>query len=274
MIELPESYVLMEQINKELKGRKIKYAKAGHSPHAFAWYTGNPEEYNEKLTGKTITGADIYSGSVRIKAEDMYMIISTPIRFHKKGEKLPQKYQLYIEFEDLSSITCTVQMWGCMFCFRDGDAKGIPEMHVISNNPSPLEEEFNEEYFRALLHKENLSSLSAKAFLTTQQRITGIGNGTAQDILFTAKIHPKTKMSALCDDELAGLFSAIKSVTASMKLNGGRDTESDLYGCHGGYKTILSKKTVNQPCPICNSLTKKAAYLGGSIYFCENCQKE
>lgn len=67
MIELPESYVLADQINKELKGKKIREAEADHSPHAFAWYTENPAEYNEKLAGKTITGADIYSGNVRIR---------------------------------------------------------------------------------------------------------------------------------------------------------------------------------------------------------------
>jgi formamidopyrimidine-DNA glycosylase len=123
-----------------------------------------------------------------------------------------------------------------------------------------------------LLRKEKLSSLSAKAFLTTEQRILGLGNGAAQDILFTAKIHPRRKMSTLSDADLNVLFKAIKSVLADMRQNGGRDTEYDLLGCRGGYKTILSKNTVNKPCPICNTLIKKESYLGGSIYFCE-CQK-
>ncbi len=273
MIELPEVYVLAEDMNRELKGKKIKLAQADHSPHAFALYTGNPAEYNGKLAGKTITGADIYSGSVRLRAEDMLLILTTPVRFHKKSEKLSEKYQLYIGFEDDTSITCTVQMWGSMFCFREGDTDGVPRQHIINDIPSPLEEGFHEAFYKAMLQKEKLTSLSAKAFLTTDQRIPGLGNGVAQDILFTAKIHPKRKMSALSDTELKALFEAAKGVLADMRQRGGRDTEYDFYGNRGGYKTILSKNTVNKPCPICNTLIKKESFLGGSIYFCENCQK-
>lgn len=273
MIELPESYVLADQINKEITGKIIVKAEANHSPHAFALYSGNPEEYNERLVGKAITCADIYSGNVRIKADDMILIITTPIRFHKKGAKLPEKHQLYLEFEDATALTCTIQMWGSMFCFREGEENGIPGQHIINDTPSPLEQGFHEKYFRELLQKEKLSSLSAKAFLTTQQRIPGLGNGVVQDILFTAKLHPRRKMSTLSEEELKGLFNAIKSTLADMWKKGGRDTEYDLYGSRGGYKTILSKNTVNRPCPVCNTLIKKENYLGGSIYFCEECQR-
>ncbi len=273
MIELPESYVLMDQIISEVKGKKIIRAAADHTPHAFARYTGDPAEYNEKLADKTITGADIYSGNLRIRAGDMILILTTPVRFHKKGEKLPEKHQLYLEFEDASSITCTVQMWGCMYCFQEKDANGIPETHVISKNPTPLEDSFDEGFFKSLLQNKKLSSLPAKAFLATEQRISGLGNGAAQDILFTARIHPKRKMSTLSDPELNVLFKAVKSVLSDMRNNGGRDTEYDLYGRKGGYRTILSKNTVNKPCPICSTLIKKESYLGGSIYFCEQCQK-
>jgi formamidopyrimidine-DNA glycosylase len=36
---------------------------------------------------------------------------------------------------------------------------------------------------------------------------------------------------------------------------------------------VNPKKTVNKPCPECNTLIKKENYLGGSIYFCEKCQR-
>jgi len=273
MIEIPESYVLVKQINQVLKGKVIKHAEANHSPHAFAWYTGNSDEYEHKLLGKTITSADVHGGIVSIKAEDVVMIIFTPIRFHREGEKLPQKHQLYIQFEDFTSITCAVQMWGYMFCFNENDPLGIPKDYVINNNPSPLEDKFDEEYFKSLLKKEKLSSLSAKAFLTTEQRITGVANGSAQDILWIAKIHPKRKMSTLSEDELKELYRSLKSVVMDMMVQGGRDIERDLFGNPGGYKTILSKKTVGKSCPICNTVIKKEAYLGGSIYYCPSCQK-
>jgi formamidopyrimidine-DNA glycosylase len=57
-----------------------------------------------------------------------------------------------------------------------------------------------------------------------------------------------------------------------MAAKGGRDTEMDLFGRPGGYKTVLSKMTVNKPCPKCGTPIKKESYLGGSIYYCAKCQ--
>ena len=57
-----------------------------------------------------------------------------------------------------------------------------------------------------------------------------------------------------------------------MAARGGRDTELDMFGRAGGYRTILSKNTVNTPCPVCGTIIGKEAYMGGAVYFCEKCQ--
>ncbi len=43
-------------------------------------------------------------------------------------------------------------------------------------------------------------------------------------------------------------------------------------GRPGGYTTILSKNTVGMPCPECERTIRKEAYMGGSIYYCPQCQ--
>lgn len=273
MVELPETHVLVQQINQTIRGKKVKNASANGSPHAFATYSGDPEHYPGMLKDLTALGAEIYGGNVKIKFEDTVLLLTTPIRFHEAGDKIPKKHQLYIEFYDSSSLTCTIQMWGGIFCFKEDDQNGIPKQHTIKETPTPLDDEFNEIYFKSLLEKEKLTSLSAKAFLATEQRIVGIGNGVLQDILWTARIHPKRKMSTLSEIELNNLFRAVKDVMANMVRDGGRDTERDLYGNYGGYKTILSKNSVNRLCHVCGTPFQKEAYLGGSIYYCKGCQK-
>jgi formamidopyrimidine-DNA glycosylase len=57
-----------------------------------------------------------------------------------------------------------------------------------------------------------------------------------------------------------------------MTARGGRDTELDLFGNPGGYITVLSKNTVDKPCPRCAAIIRKESYLGGAIYFCPGCQ--
>jgi len=60
MIELPEAYVLAQQINEILTGKKIMNVTAAHTPHKFAWYYGDPQKYHELLSGKTIDKAVSY----------------------------------------------------------------------------------------------------------------------------------------------------------------------------------------------------------------------
>lgn len=139
------------------------------------------------------------------------------------------------------------------------------------SKPSPLGDGFDAAYFDRLVAGAK-PNLSAKAFLATQQRIPGLGNGVLQDILFNARIHPKRKMATLGERELDALFGAVKSTLAEMTAVGGRDTEKDLFGNSGGYKVVLSKNTYADPCPVCGGALVKEAYLGGAVYYCPHCQ--
>jgi formamidopyrimidine-DNA glycosylase len=272
MIELPEAVVLAQQVTSTLAGKRIVNAVANQSPHKFAWYSGDPANYPNLLAGKTIRDAAAFGNHVEIHADDRVLVISTPIHFHPAGEALPKKHQLLLELEDRSALTCTIQMWGGLFCFPEGENGGMPDYHIAKQKPSPLTEAFDRAFFDSLFD-ENTPGLSAKAFLATEQRISGLGNGVLQDILWTAKIHPKCKMANLSKSEQQKMFAAVKSVLQEMAAQGGRDTESDLFGHPGGYKTILSKFTVGQPCPACASIILKEPYLGGSFYYCPGCQK-
>ena len=59
-----------------------------------------------------------------------------------------------------------------------------------------------------------------------------------------------------------------------MTAKGGRSTEKDLYGKPGGYASVLTAKTLALPCPACCGAITRAAYMGGNVYFCANCQPE
>jgi formamidopyrimidine-DNA glycosylase len=271
MIELPEAIVLARQINQALAGKRILRATANQSPHKFAWYSGDPADYNDKLAGKTIRSAAGYAGNVEIKADDMLMLLGAPLRYHARGEKLPPKHQLLLEFEDGTAMSSTIQMWGGLFCVKAGEKIGFEDYELARKRPSPLDNAFDRAYFDGLFD-ENSGKISSKEFLATKQRIPGLGNGVLQDILWTAKIHPRRKMATLSEDEISQMYNAVKMVLREMTDQGGRDTERDLFGCFGGYKTVLSKNTVDTPCLVCGTVIKKEPFMGGSIYYCAGCQ--
>jgi formamidopyrimidine-DNA glycosylase len=245
MIELPEAVSVSRQLNKTISGKRIKNVIAAYSPHKFAWYHGDPKGYNDLLTGKEIGIANAYGSWIEIQAGDTMISFcegASP-RFHAENEKRPPKHQLLIEFEDSTALSTSVQMYGGLFCYKAGQLKN--EYYLLAKEkPSPLSDQFNKAYFQQILSEPGAAGgLSAKALLATNQRIPGLGNGVLQDILFNAKIHPKRKVGTLMESDMEILFNSIKSTLAEMASQRGRDTEKDLFGYPGGYKTEVSKNT-------------------------------
>ena len=274
MLELPEAAVLANQLNKKIRGRKIIKVIAGHSPHKFAWYHGNPKNYNTLLKGKKINGAASAGGMVEISVDHTLIVLSDGVglRYHSDNRELPKKHQLLIELDDSSFLSASVQMYGGILCFKEGKCQNKYYL-TAKEKPSPMSKKFNEKYFNKIISTDGLQNKSVKFLLATEQRIPGLGNGVLQDILFNAKVHPKRKVETLSNKEKDKLYNSIKSVFMEMIEKGGRDTEKDLFGNNGDYITKLSKNTVGKPCGSCGSKIKKENYMGGSIYFCSKCQK-
>jgi formamidopyrimidine-DNA glycosylase len=273
MIEIPEAIGLSNQIAEMLSGKKVMNLVAGASPHKWAWFQGDRDEYADMAIGQSFTGARAVGGFVECFADETSFAFGEGInlRFAPKDGKLPKKHQLLVEFEDGSAFTASVQMYGWIGVYpKDGNSNEY--FHQAAGVPSPLDASFTHEYFDSLLAKENPAKLSAKAFLATEQRIPGFGNGVLQDVLYNAGIHPKRKMDSLDSAELQSMYTAIRDTISLMATEGGRDTELDLLGNACGYRTRVSRNTVGQPCPKCGTLIEKAAYLGGSVYFCATCQ--
>jgi formamidopyrimidine-DNA glycosylase len=272
MLEIPESQTIARQLNETVYGKTIRRVIANTSPHKFAFYHGDPADYENLLVNQKIGDSFGIGAMVEITAGDCCIVLGdgANLRYYDDLSKVPPKHQLLLAFDDGSALVCTVQMYGSVYAFKAGDLDN-KYYFVAKEKPQPLTDAFDMAYFAAL-HTANTDKLSAKAFLATEQRIPGLGNGVLQDILFHAGIHPKRKTGSLSSEELNGLFRSIKDTLAEMTRLDGRDTEKDLYGHTGKYKTILSKNTVGKACPVCGTEIQKAAYLGGAIYWCPGCQ--
>lgn len=272
MIEIPESTTISQQANEVLRGKVIAQVIEANSPHRFTFYNGDPADYNRLLAGKTVIETHGYGAFVDILLTgDTHLLIGdgANMRYYTNAEKAPAKYQLLVIFADDSFLAFTVARYGAIYAFQGEFDNPYYQGSIHKRNP--LDENFDKTYFMNLLNGLK-KDMSAKAFLATEQRIPGLGNGTLQDILFNAGIHPKRKVSTLSDEDVDRLFDAIKTTIAEMTLQGGRDTEKGLHGAWGNYRVILCKNTLTAPCPVCGEQIRKEAYLGGAIYYCPNCQ--
>ena len=276
MIEAPEARYLCEQLTETVVGKRISDVFIQFSPHKFAWFNGNSDEFAEWLVDKRINSAQSQGGMVEITIEDKVLVLTDGVnlRYLTPGIKLPAKHQLLIAFEDESCLIASVRMYGGLMCYDKYAATGMLSEYyrTAKSKPQVMSDAFSKEYFLGLINDESAQKKSAKAFLATEQTVPGLGNGVLQDILYHAHIHPKKKIAALTDKEKENLFYQVKETMNDIYRQGGRNTESDLFGENGKYTACLSKDTAGKACPRCGETIVKENYLGGSIYYCRGCQ--
>jgi len=273
MLELPEAVTIAVQLTETLPTRIVGGVVAGHSPHRFALFQGDPDSYQGLLRGQSVSGARAVGGMVELNLETMSLLVNDGVRlrYHEPGEARPVKHQLLVTFADGSALSASVRMYGALLCYPTGTLDN-PYYVAALAKPSPLTAAFDAAHFEALLLPVEVQKLPLKAALATQQRIPGLGNGVLQDILWKARLNPRRKVATLDRAEATRLFEAIRSALAEMAQLGGRDTETDLFGAPGGYPTVMSQRHVGRPCPECGTARVKQAFLGGSIHFCPSCQ--
>ena len=275
MFELPEYLVLARQINETLQGKTIREGYQGNSPHKFVWYNRTPGEFETLTKGKTIGEAYSKGRWLFIPFNPGYILVlgecGGKVLYHPAGDKLPEKYHLYIQFTDGSFLTTMTQMWGAMELFESG--KELERQYIKGMRTTPIEPGFTFEYFSNLI--DNLlvgEKRSVKGLLTQDQLIPGLGNAIAQDILFKAGLHPKHPIADLDPAQRQELYQATVTTVKEVIIEGGRYDETDLYNQPGKYQRIMDSQSAGQPCRVCGTPIEKIQYLGGACYICPKCQ--
>ncbi len=276
MFELPEFVTLSRQINDTLKGKIVRRGELGNSPHKFVWYNRTHEEFERLTRGKTVGEATSRGKWLFVPLEVGYVLVlgecGGKVLSHPPGAKLPKKYHLHLAFEDGSFLTATTQMWGAMELFEKGEEQD--RQYVKDMRTTPVEPGFTLDYFNTLVDDAATEKKrSAKALLTQDQLIPGLGNAIAQDILFRARLSPKHPIDDLDAEQRRALYESIVNTVAEVIEQGGRYDEFDLYGNRGGYVRLMDKNAVGRPCPGCGGVVEKMQYLGGACYFCPTCQE-
>ncbi len=115
-----------------------------------------------------------------------------------------------------------------------------------------------------------------KAWLLRQDRLVGLGNIYASEILFRARLHPERAAGSLDRTEIRQLHRATRGVLAEAVSHCGT-TFSDFQGAHGtagSYQHYLSVYgRQDQPCPGCGAPIERIVQHQRSTFFCPRCQR-
>lgn len=282
-MNLAEEHIICRQLREVAVGKTIKKAVVNQNPHTFVWFALEAGQmysskeinntiapgYEPLLTGKKIRDAAVIGGMGYIFIDNRAMSIGILPKYHEKGEKLPKRHQLLLVFDDDTALSFTGLLGGALFFMEEGHGGWWAREGSV---PTAMDERFTREYFLKLIGETELRSLSAKAFLATKNRIPGLDNTILHEILWEAEVNPKSKMAALSQEEYVRMHQAIEKVFPAVIAAGGLDTQKDVLGNFGNYRTKVSRNTLGQPCPRCGSLIEKESYLGGAVYYCPGCQ--
>jgi formamidopyrimidine-DNA glycosylase len=184
------------------------------------------------------------------------------LRYVEPPEDVPYD-RVRLEFDGGNLVYVNRRMLGRVGLADDADAFIAAE----GMGPDALDPAFDLKVLSAALDGRR----EVKAVLMDQSVVAGIGNLYADEILFQARLHPRTSGRTLGKAVRKALLGKIKQVLQTA-IDGGAGAEQFLEHLPKSY--LLPQRHEGGRCPRCRQelATLKAA--GRTGYFCPRCQPE
>jgi len=277
-VELPEAKILAEQMNQELKGKRVKsfLVKDCERLQRIGMMDKNLTSFNQLVDAK-IESVSSRGNVVRVKFDNGANLILGPeyggeIFYNTDAANVP-RFHLRIDFIDGTLLTVRLTSMGVIQVLKDDELERsyVYKRDFDPTKLSPIDEGFSFERFSKLMaeHKKMLKSV----LVGKDAVLVGVSNSTFQDILYRAGIHPKRRASELNVEEMRSLYDAILLVLKERIRLNGKDKFRDLHGKQGGYTPSMGPNMKQQVCSRCGTKIEKLSMGGGHVYLCPNCQK-
>ena len=277
-VEVPEAHILAEQMNKELRGKKVSgVLLQDYQRLQRVGFVNKDVKAFDRLVNKKIESITSRGNTILVKLDLGMNLILAPeyggrIIYHTSASTVPKKFHLRIDFNDATAMTVALTSMGVIQAYHDNELeRSYVYKRDFSEVTSPQDEkQFTLERFSKQLAEKNVN---IKSVLVGKDAVlVGLSNSAFQDVLYRAKIHPKRKASSLSEDERHALYDAIRLVVRERIRLGGKDQFLDLHGKQGRYTPAMGPNMNGQKCRTCGSSIQKLSLGGGQVYFCPKCQ--
>jgi formamidopyrimidine-DNA glycosylase len=127
---------------------------------------------------------------------------------------------------------------------------------------------FTRACFRALARKRKDQ---VKIFLMDKSALDAMGNAYADEVLFEARVHPKTFVRSLSDEEVDRLHDAIVLVLSAARA----EVAARAAPIDEKVRDFLKVRNRHgEPCPRCGTKIRKAGVHGHDAFYCPECQPD
>jgi formamidopyrimidine-DNA glycosylase len=277
-IELPEAKILADQMNKELRGKRIKsYRLRDCGKLQKIGFINRDSKSFDQLVNREVESVTSRGNSIRVKLDEGINMILSPeyggeIFYHSHEATVPEKFHLEIDFSDKTALTVRFTSMGGMRVLKDAE---LVDSYMFKRDfnagiLSPVDEDFTFERFSSLL-SENKRAL--KPVLVGKDAVlVGLSNSAFQDIIYGAKLHPRRKASELNLNEQKALYNSVRLVLRERLRLNGKNQFLDLYRNQGSYISAMGPNMRRKNCPVCESPIQELSLGGGKVFVCPKCQ--
>jgi formamidopyrimidine-DNA glycosylase len=194
------------------------------------------------------------------------LMLAGRIQHQRKGEKAEGYLCLGWTLDDGSALRlCDEKKMAKLYVCRSADTASIPRYGT--QGVDILSGEFTREKFLALAAAN--ARRQVRVMINDHTVLSAIGNAYADEILFEARIHPKTFTGKLTGEETGRLYNAIGTVmtwgTAMVE-----EARQPIQVKVRGHLKVRNRK--GEACPRCGATIRREGVRGHDTFFCPSCQ--
>lgn len=276
MPELPEVETIVRQLQSHIVGKVIQRVEIFRHDQ---WKRNQPDEVVQRLKSQRIKAISRRAKFILIEFHSGCRLI-IHLRMTGKLIWFPEQVEIdkftrtVFHFTDDSSLHYNdTRALGWLIWLECGaDYPALNKLGV-----EPLGDEWNLDHLKSLCRK---STQEIKLFLMDQNKIAGVGNIYANEVLFRSGIHPQRRANTLTDEEVEKLLRFIPKIlelavekmgtTLGNKVSDYRS----VYNIEGEYQNVLTVYGhEGQPCVKCGTPIVRIKQKDRSSFVCEKCQR-
>jgi formamidopyrimidine-DNA glycosylase len=268
MPELPDLVHIEAKLREALIGHRIVAARTG-DPLVLRIMVRDP--FPALLVGRAVAEV-VRRGHFICFGLDGELFIAVNLmlagRFQllpRAEAKLPVALALALEMDDGRELRIVDdKRMAKVYVAGRADAAQIPVLGKLG--VEIFSPQFTPEKFRALIAKRRDQ---VRQFLMDKETIASVGNAYADEILFAARLHPKTFCSKLTPEEVDRLYQATVQVM--------RDATAEIARRDPPIDTKLRdflavRGRDGKPCKVCGTTLRAVRVGDGDACFCPHCQ--
>ena len=262
MPELPEVETVVRSITPHIVGRTIESARFSSARVT----RGGFEKTARAVTGATIRAVRRRGKQILIDLDRGVLYVHLGMTGKLLWNGTPGKYtRALLELDSGTLLYDDVRQFGRVEFF-----KTLPKL-VERVGPDALSIQFDEFYTRL---KSRQAAI--KPLLLNQSFIGGVGNIYADEALFAARIHPRTRASRISKGRAQTVHKHLLEVLQLAIEHRGSSISDyvDAAGARGAFQqlhNVYGKE--GQPCPRCGTPIRRIILGQRSAHYCPSCQR-